>query len=383
MIRIGGLRFPDPAVPPTETELRTAVRRFLAGETFVPRSDAWLTGHDREFSRRLAAAGFVGMTIPERCGGHGRTFLERYVVVEELMAAGAPVAAHWFADRQVAPLLLRHGTEAQREALLPKIARGECFFSIGMSEPGAGSDLAAVRTRAEHVDGRFVVHGQKIWTSHAHRSDYMLTLCRTDPPEPARHDGLSQLLIDLRAPGVDVRRITLLNGEDHLSEVFLDGVEVPEEMLVGTRGGGWGQVVSELAFERSGPERVLTTFPLLVELVREVGPDPDEQQRIEIGRLVARTTALRRLSRCVATGLDAGLVPANEAALVKDAGTRHEQDVVETVRLVLALEPRLDGRRPIDTAAADAMLAAPGFTLRGGTNEILRGIVSRTVLAKA
>lgn len=382
MIRIGGLRFPCPAVAQREQDLRSSIRSFLAGETFVPRSDAWLTGHDLEFSRRLADAGFVGMTIPKRYGGHGRSFLERYVVIEELLAAGAPVAAHWFADRQVGPLLLRHGTEAQRMALLPKIASGRCFFSIGMSEPGAGSDLAAIRTHAEHVDGRFIVRGHKIWTSHAHRSDYMLTLCRTDPPQPSRRHGLSQLVIDLRAPGVDIRPIALLTGEDHFSEVFLDGVEASDEMLIGTRGGGWDQVISELAYERSGPERVLTTFPLLVELVRELGPDLDERQRVSIGRLLARTVALRRLSRSLATDLDRGSTPASEAALVKDAGSRHEQDVVETTRLALALEPRLDGRRQIDVSAADAMLAAPGFTLRGGTNEILRGIVSRAALAE-
>jgi alkylation response protein AidB-like acyl-CoA dehydrogenase len=382
MIRLGSLRFADPAAVPGESQLRAEVRAFIAGERFEPRSDSWLTGYDPGFSKRLAAAGFVGMTIPERYGGHGRSFLERYIVIEELLAAGAPVAAHWFADRQVAPLLLRNGTEDQRETLLPRIARGECFYSIGMSEPGAGSDLAAVRTRADEADGRFLVHGQKTWTSHAHRNHYMLTLCRTDPPEPGRHDGLSQLLVDLRAPGVDVRPIKLLNGEEHFSEVFLEGVEVPTEMLIGTRGKGWTQVISELAFERSGPERVLTTFPLLVELVRELGPDADERATIEIGRLVARTETLLRLSRCVATGLDTGAAPADEAALVKDVGTRHEQDVVETARLVLPLEPRLDGPRAVDIAAADAMLAAPGFTLRGGTNEILRGIVSRAVLAE-
>jgi alkylation response protein AidB-like acyl-CoA dehydrogenase len=380
MIRVGGLRFPDPVETPGEAELRASVRAFLRNETFTPRSDAWLTGHDPGFSRRLAGAGLVGMTIPVKYGGQGRSWLERYVVVEELLAAGAPVAAHWHAERQVAPLLLRYGTEEQREALLPRIARGECFVSIGMSEPEAGSDLAAVRTRADYADGRYLVDGQKVWTSHAHRSDYMLTLCRTDPPDPGKHDGLSQLLVDLRAPGVDVRPIALLNGEDHFSEVFLEGAEVPEDMLIGTRGGGWHQVLSELAFERSGPERVLTTFPLLVELIRELGPRAGERERVEAGRLVARTAALRRLSECVAAGLDAGLAPVNEAALVKDVGTRHEQDIVETARLVFPMEPRLGGSA-LEVAAADAMLAAPGFTLRGGTNEILRGIVSRAALA--
>ncbi len=381
MIRVGGLRFSPPRLPANHLELRAAVREFLAGESFAPRSDAWLTGHDPAFSSRLAAAGFVGMTIPQQYGGGGRTWLERYVVIEELLAAGAPVAAHWHADRQVAPLLLRYGTDEQRERFLPAIGRGECLVAIGMSEPNAGSDLASVRTQARPVDGGFVVDGQKIWTSHAHRSHYMITLCRSGPAEPGKHNGLSQLLIDLRAPGVEIRPIRLLNGEAHFSEVFLTGVEVPEDLLIGTRGGGWAQVVSELAFERSGPERILTTFPLLAALVREIGPQPSELQSVAVGRLVARTAALRRLSLAVAADLDAGAAPTTEAALVKDAGTRHENDVVEAARLVTDILPRREGARPLDVEAAEAILAAPGFTLRGGTNEILRGIVSRGVLA--
>ena len=225
------------------------------------------------------------------------------------LAAGAPVAAHWHADRQVAPLLLRYGSESLRAEFLPKIARGECFIAIGMSEPGAGSDLAAVRTQAKEApDGRFVIRGQKIWASHAHRSDYMIALVRTDPPSDRRRDGLSQILIDLRAPGVDIRPIRLLNGETHFAEVFFDDVDVSHDMLVGLRGNGWSQVTSELAFERSGPERILTTFPLLLNaLLEELGPTEDQQHvAMEVGRIVAHTLALRRLARAVATDLDAG-----------------------------------------------------------------------------
>jgi alkylation response protein AidB-like acyl-CoA dehydrogenase len=379
MTRIGALRFPAAVLPPGHRELRLSVQAFLENESFEPRSDAWLSGHDPAFSRRLAEAGFVGMTIPQRYGGRGASWLERYVVVEELLAAGAPVAAHWFGERQIAPLLMRHGTEAQRQRFLPLIARAECLFSIGMSEPDAGSDLAAVRTQGHEEGTGFVVQGQKTWTSHAHRSDFMLVLCRTDD-SPGRHAGLSQLLIDLRSPGVEIRPIRLLTGESHFAEVFLEGVAVAGDLLVGVRGEGWSQIIAELAFERSGPERILSVFPLLAELVRELGQDVDERESVVLGQLVARASAALRLSLSVANSLDQGNAPALEAALVKELGTRFEQETVEAVRLATPVEPRLDGPRPLDRSIAGAILTAPGFTLRGGTNEILRGVVARGLL---
>lgn len=361
---------------PHETELRAQVRAFLASDPFESRCDAWLYGFDPEFSKRLAKAGFVGMTLPQTYGGGGRTALERYVVVEELLAAGAPVAAHWIADRQSAPLLMRFGTEEQRERMLPAITRGELYFAIGMSEPDAGSDLAAIRTMARRVDGGWSVSGSKVWTSNAHRADYMITLCRTSPKTESRHEGMSQLIVDLKAPGVDVRPIKLLTGSAHFSEVFLDDVIVPDSMVVGTVGRGWNQVLSELAFERSGPERLLSTFPLLAELA-EVIDRQDRHAVTEVGRLVANLSSLRRLASSVAGALDAGEEPAIEAALVKDVSTRHEQHITETARLLVATQPRLSGGTRYERLLAQAVLAGPGFTLRGGTNEILRGIVAR------
>jgi acyl-CoA dehydrogenase len=370
------IAFTPPRPLPDEAALRQRVRAFLAEQDFVPACDTWLSGFDPEFSRRLGEAGFVGMTIPEEYGGRGRTALERYVVVEELLAAGAPVGAHWMADRQTAPLLLRYGTEEQKRLFLPQIARGECFFSIGMSEPSSGSDLASIKTTATKVDGGYAVNGQKVWTTNAHRSHYMVTLCRTEPPSDDRHAGLSQLIIKLDAPGVDVRPILLLNGEAHFAEVFLTDVFVPDELVVGVAGNGWQQVMSELAFERSGPERVLSTFPLLVELVREAGSEPDRAAAAAAGRRVAHLAALRRLSRSVAGALDAGDEPLVQAALVKDLGTRQEQTLVEVVRLALGIEPLPTGTA-LQRLLAAAILARPGFTLRGGTNEILRGLIAR------
>jgi alkylation response protein AidB-like acyl-CoA dehydrogenase len=292
-------------------------------------------------------------------------------VVEELLAAGAPVTAHWISDRQSGPLLLRYGSETLRQRLLPAMARGECFFSIGMSEPDAGSDLAAIRTSARREGDGWRVSGTKLWTSHAHRNHYMLSLVRTAPAAEDRHQGMSQVIIDLHAPGVTVRAIRLLTGEHHFNEVVLEDTYVPDEMVVGTVGAGWEQVVSELAFERSGPERFLSTYPLLAQLAAEGGDE------VALGRLCAQLSALRRLSLSVATAIGSGMVPATEAALVKDVGTRFERHVTEVAREAAPPEPSERFRRLL----AEAVLSGPGFTLRGGSSEILRGIVARGLAA--
>jgi len=359
---------------PGEADLRARVRAFLAGESFVPRCDAWLSGHDPAFSRRLAEHGLVGMTIPTAYGGGGCSALDRYVVTEELLVAGAPVAAHWMADRQTAPLLLRYGTEEQRQRFLPGIARAECLFAIGMSESQAGSDLAAIRTVATPVEGGYLVRGRKVWTSHAQRSHFMVTLCRTEESDD-RHGGMSQLIVDLTAPGVEVSPVRLLGGEAHFNEVALDDVFVPDNDLIGRPGAGWEQVMSELGYERSGPERLLSTFPLLAELARTTPPAAGDAL-CALGHAVAGLAALRQLSLGVAGALAAGEIPVVEAALVKDVGTRLEGKIVELARLYGA--DGSDGPpTPQRSLLSQAVLAAPGFTLRGGATEILRGIVAR------
>ncbi|MHB8499574.1 MAG: acyl-CoA dehydrogenase family protein [Candidatus Acidiferrales bacterium] len=360
--------------------LRLEVREFLEEEkaqgTFEPRCDAWLAGHDAAFSRRLAAKGWLGLTWPKRYGGRERSHLDRYAVSEELLAAGAPVAAHWIGERQVGPLLMRYGTEEQRMRFLRPMARGECFFAIGMSEPDAGSDLASISTRADQVAGGWRVRGSKVWTSHAQHSDYMTTLVRTSPAGDRKQAGLSQMIVDLRGEGVQVRPIRLLSGEPHFNEVILDGAFVPSNLLVGELGHGWEQVTSELVYERSGPERFLSTFPLLSQLVLEVGARPDSRSAQVIGQLAARLWSLRMLSMDVAESLHRGENPGADAALVKDLGTRFESDVIEGARMVIS--PDHAGMR-FNQLYRAAVLAAPGFTLRGGTNEILRGIVARSL----
>lgn len=361
-------------------QLRSDVREFLAEKIaegrFTPSIDTWLTKWDEGFTKELAERGWVGMTIPKEYGGHGRTFLERFVVTEELLAVGAPVAAQWVADRQIAPSLLAHGTEEQKKEYLPRITAGECCFAIGMSEPDSGSDLASVRTKAVRVDGGWKVTGTKVWTSGAQYSEAFFCLARTEPVDTSnRHAGLSQFLLDLRSDGVTIRPIESMSGSRHFSEVILDEVFVPDEMVFGEIGEGWKQVNSELAYERSGPERFLSSFRLFAEAVRpSSGGDPILDDATS-GRWVARLAGLHGLSRSVAETLQSGGQADVPAALVKLLGTATEGDIVDAVDVAV-------GDDDVHDPAILALLRAgvvqrPGFTLRGGTNEILRGVIAR------
>jgi alkylation response protein AidB-like acyl-CoA dehydrogenase len=376
-------RFAFPSSPPSsECEaFRAEVRAFLEEEMVdrppIDRAQSW-NGVDPAFSRKLGRRGWLGLTWPKRYGGHERSALERYVLLEELLAAGAPVGAHWIAERQSGPNLLRYGSEQQKLAILPRIAAGECFFCIGMSEADTGSDLASVRTRAVNTDRGWRVNGAKLWTTNAHLCHYMILLCRTRPVDPERrHEGLSQFLVDLSLPGVTVRPIPNLAGEHHFNEVVFEDTLLFNEAILGQEGAGWKQVTGELAYERSGPERFLSSFTLLVELVRALSPSPDERAKIAIGRLGAQLITLRRMSRSVAGMLQAGADPALEAAMVKDLGALVEQEIPEVARDLLTDGPATDASREIAEVLAYTTLHAPSFSLRGGTREILRGIIAR------
>jgi len=367
-------------------EIRAAIREFLAADRekfgWEPAIDSWLARWDGDFSARLADAGFVGLTIPTEYGGRGLSHLHRYVVTEELLAHGAPVAAHWFADRQFAPSLLSYGSDEQRSEFLPVIAAGRLHAAIGMSEHDAGSDLAAVKTRANQVDGGWQLSGTKVWTSGAHLAQRIVVLARTSPLDPEhRHAGFSQFFVALDSPNITIDPIVQMGGEHHFNEVTFDEVFVPDSDVLGNVGDGWRQVTSELGFERSGPERILSTVTLIcsaIRAIRALPDDADDGTAAAVGDLVARMISLRQLSISVARALAGGEDAATRAALVKDLGTRFEQDSVE---LVADLLDRLDRRTPeaarLHELLDTARLHSPLFTLRGGTNEVLRGVVAR------
>lgn len=367
-------------IPADAEVFRAEVRDFLSREMRdiprIQRADSWM-GYDAEFSRKLGAAGLIGITMPKRFGGREAGAFARYVISEELLAAGAPVSAHWIADRQSAPLLLHFGTPAQQERYIPGIVRGETYFGIGMSEPNAGSDLASIGSRAVRNGDGWVLNGRKIWTTNAHRSHYMIALVRTEAQADDRHGGMSQFIIDLQAPGVTVRPIRDLTGAEHFNEIFFDDVALDPEALVGTEGKGWAQVMAELAFERSGPERFLSSMTLLHTLVEEIGPEPDSLQAFQIGRIGARLMALRAMSLSVTAQLDQGEDPAWAASCVKDIGTALEQEMPEIAQLLSASEPRVDSGSDHQQVLAYLTQLAPCFSLRGGTREILRGILAR------
>src|SRR6267142_59074 len=322
-------------LPPEAQSLRAEVREFLrealGGMSSSKRALSW-GGFDREFSRQLGARGWIGMVWPKKYGGHERTALERYVVLEACLSAG---------------------------------------------EPDSGSDLASIRTRAEHVEGGYRVNGTKIWTSNAHISDYAIALFRTKVVPDKKHEGLSQFLVDLKSPGISIRPIIDLAGGHHFNEVHFQDCLVPDDMLVGKDGEGWKQVTTELGFERSGPERYLSSLQLVIELIREAGQEPPERAAALIGHFTAHLVTLRQMSLSIATMLQAGQNPNLEAAVMKDIGTTFEQEIPEAVHALTGAEPRIGSGTEFEKTLGYLVQHAPSFSLRGGTREVLRGIIAR------
>jgi hypothetical protein len=336
-------------------------------------------GFDAGFSRAQAAQGWVGLTLPTEYGGGGLTPYERFVVAEELLAAGAPVSAHWIADRQSGPLILKYGTAAQRSFYLPRICRAEAFFCIGMSEPNSGSDLASVATRATRNDRGWLLSGQKIWTTNAYRSHYMIALARTSGNHGDRHQGLSQLIVDLSLPGITVRPIRDLTGDEHFCEVFFDQVQLPEDALIGAEGAGWEQVTAELAFERSGPERIYSSLVLLDEWIAHLHANARKSETTVtlLGKLISQLCVLRAMTLSVTRKLVEGGSPVVEAALVKDLGTEFEQLLPVLVADAIAATPSVAMPPLLQKSLAYISQVSPSFSLRGGTREILRGMIAR------
>ncbi len=377
------LQFDPIRLPPECDALRAEVRAFLAEEseagTFDPHQAKDGDAHSRAFSRRVGAKGWIDMTWPKRYGGHERTYLERYVVTEEFRVANAPVRVHFVADRQSGPILLKYAPEHIKQDILPRICRGELCFVIGMSEPGSGSDLFAAKTKATKCEGGWRINGSKIWTSNAHHADYMLGLFRTSPPakENRRH-GLTQFLVDMKTPGITVNPIYQMTGLHDFNEVVFEDAFVPDDHVMGEIDGAWKQATSELAYERSGPERFLETFYVLLGLIRALGPEPDLRSAEGLGRLVAQLHTLRRMSVSVAGMLHAGKEPVVEGSIVKDLGTIWEQKLPGRARdLAAFLEPEAMNRATLAQQLAFATVIAPKLTIQGGTTEILRGIIAR------
>jgi alkylation response protein AidB-like acyl-CoA dehydrogenase len=368
-------------LPAEAQAFRAEVKDFIAHELPAAGADvrvrSWLA-FDAEFSRKLAARGWVGVTLPQAYGGAELDAFRRYVLVEELLAVGAPVGAHWIADRQSGPLINRFGSEEQKRSYLPRICRAEVFFCIGMSEPNSGSDLASVGTRAVRTEGGWLLNGRKVWTTNAHKCDYSIALVRTSGAPADRQAGLSQFIVDLKLPGVTVRPIVDMSGDAHFSEMFFDDVLLADDALVGEEGQGWQQVNAELAFERSGPERLYSSIVLLDCWIRWLRATGQVGQQLQvIGRFATHLATLRQMSIAVTARLADGGSPVVEAALVKDLGTTFEQEIPALLEAAVGADPAVPPDDELLRALAYVSQMAPTFSLRGGTREILRGMIAR------
>jgi alkylation response protein AidB-like acyl-CoA dehydrogenase len=372
------------AIPPEDEALRPVVRAFLteamASVPAVVRARSW-AGYDSQFSRELGRRGWLGITLPTQYGGGGRSAFARYVLVEEFLNLGAPVGSHWIADRQSGPLILKYGTEAQKQFYLPRICRGEAFFCIGMSEPNSGSDLASVKTRATPNEAGWSLSGQKIWTTNAHNCQYMIALVRTSGETADRQKGLSQVIVDLSLPGVTVKPITDLSGDSHFCEVFFDQVQLAPDALIGEEGKGWEQVTAELAFERSGPERLFSSIVLFdqwLAYVRTPQGRTPESVRLA-GKIFSQLAPLRAMSIAVTEKLTQGESPVVEAALVKDLGTGVEQLIPAAIADDLFSRDAAGASVPLELLHTLTFVTqvAPSYSLRGGTRDILRGMIAR------
>lgn len=369
-------------LPDHDEALRQPIRAFIQENTqhmtAFERARSWM-GFDADFSKKLAQQGWLGLTLPQQYGGADKGYFTRFVVSEELLGAGAPVSAHWIADRQSGPLILRYGSQAQRDFYLPKICRAQAFFCIGMSEPDSGSDLASIRTRAIKTDDGWTLNGSKIWTTNAQHSHYMIALVRSSGTAQDKHKGLSQFIIDLSLPGITIRPIHDLAGDAHFSEVFFTDVQLAPEALIGQEGAGWEQVNAELAFERSGPERLYSSMALVECFIRECRQQGWDSPAIQstVGEIAARLAVLRAMSLAVTAKLANGQNPALEATLVKDYGTSLEQDIPKLIDRCLGLYPtHMPSTELINTLSFVSQIC-PSYSLRGGTREILRGIIAR------
>jgi alkylation response protein AidB-like acyl-CoA dehydrogenase len=355
-----------PELEALRREAEEVAAKGAAGRDVLENS--WINSSDRAFSRELGERGWLGMTWPVEHGGHARTPLERFVVYEAMIAAGAPIAATWFCDRQMGPSLLAFGTEEQRKRFLPDMVKGTAAWCIGMSEPDSGSDLASLRTRAVLDGDTFVVSGTKVWTSFAGDADWCYLICRTDPERKA-HEGLSELIVDMTSPGITVTPIVDLTGDRHFAEVLFDEVRVPRDNVVGELNGSWKQTMRQLEHERGGIDRLLSNRALY----RDSLPKADRSDPL-VRQEVAALESYYRIGRHLVLREVLGQAPRSFSAATKAACTSFEQRVAQFCFRAWGPEALLWNR------VSRGVCYAPAYTIQGGTNNVLKNIIGERVL---
>ena len=360
----------DFAMRPEWEELRARARAVAEQGVadYGQWSDSWINGHSKEFSRVLAAEGWIGMTWPAEFGGGDRPGIERIIMAEEMISVGAPIAASWFADRQMGPSIYTYGTGRQKAEFLPGMLSGDASWCIGMSEPDAGSDLAALKTSAVRDGDRYVVNGQKIWTSGAASAQYCYIICRTDSAGPP-HRGLSELIVPMDLPGIEVRTVRDMVGNQHFCEIFLTDVRVPVDNLVGTEGEAFKQTMVQLGYERGGIDRLVSNRPLY-DLALERADLTDPQTRQEMAAIETGY----RLGRLMVYRGALGQGGADFSAGTKAFCTEHEQRVAQFAARVLGPAATVGDTLP------NAICYAPAYTIQGGTSAILRNILGERIL---
>ena len=360
----------DFAWTPDQIDLREHARKIAedAVARYGRHNDAWMNGYSKEFSKELGEHGFIGMTWPKEFGGGGRPAIDRLIVGEEMIKAGAPIAASWFGDRQMGPTLMTYGTPEQQAKFLPGILSGADTWCIGMSEPNAGSDLASLKTSAVLDGDEWVINGQKIWTSFGAVADYCYLICRTSTDGPP-HAGISEIVVPMNTPGIEAREIQDMTTNRHFCEVFFTDARVPKDNLVGLQGGAFKQTMRQLEHERGGIDRLVSNYALYaMALARADMSDPRVRQevaRIETGYRIGRILVIREVLR---------QAPAGFSAATKCFCTEHEQRVAHFVARTFGLEATL-----WDDITAGLMYG-PGYTIMGGTSNVMRNILGERVL---
>ena len=360
----------DFAMRPEWEELRARARAVAEqGVADYGRfNDSWINGHSREFSKILAAEGWIGMTWPAEHGGGGRPGIERIIMAEEMISVGAPIAASWFADRQMGPAIYTYGTDRQKAEFLPGMLSGEATWCIGMSEPDAGSDLASLKTAAVRDGDHYVLNGQKIWTSGAASAQYCYVIGRTSTDGPP-HRGLSELIVGMDLPGIEVRPVRDMVGNQHFCEIFLTDVRVPAANLVGVEGGAFRQTMVQLGYERGGIDRLVSNRPLY-DLALERADVGDHRIRQEIASIETGY----RLGRLMVYRGALGQGGADFSAGTKAFCTEHQQRVAQFAARVLGPAAAVGDTVP------NAICYAPAYTIQGGTSAIMRNILGERVL---
>ena len=375
---------------PEQEAFRKEVSDFLEEEikngTFQPMCDGWIQGYSPEFTIKMAAKGWIGLSWPREYGGQGRSETDRLILTEELLRYGAPAACHWFADRQIGRSIIAHGTEEQKQELLPLILKGEAYIGLGMSEPEAGSDLASLQTRAVEDGDDYIIDGQKMWTSCARFMTHVYLVARTDPDAP-KHRGISEFIIDAGLPGISIRPTIDITGSEAWGEVFYDGVRVSKKHLIGEKNRGFYQILNQLDYERAGLERLMGNYPLfkaIIEFTRETERNgiplcKDPLIRDKLARLQVEFEVGRLLTYRVVLVMEQGRAPNVEAAMAKAYCTTFEQRLASVATEILGLYGQLVAESkwaPILGMAPHSYLGSKGYSLQAGTTEVLKNIVA-------